>query len=199
VRTPSLKWPLSASSHEILCASRGTTASTSNDPLHFVLHPDPASSRFIRTSIVTCCVVSHLCSWSEFCDCNAFKVPNQKDYVDRFQVNLTYYQGRRVRTIARRDRRGARRFGRFADNLLVSCCPPLSLAANYLGVVLASLVLVCFWRPVFLIGLAAIVGSAIYLFSVRTAPIVVAEKVLTKKEVLLGQWREAGMSREDDC
>jgi hypothetical protein len=47
---------------------------------------------------------------------------------------------------------------------------------------------VCFWRPVFLLGLTAIVGLAIYLFSVRKAPIQISEgKVLNKKELLACQ------------
>jgi hypothetical protein len=57
--------------------------------------------------------------------------------------------------------------------------------ANYLLVILVLLVLTCFWVPVFLFGLALIIGSAIYLFSVRKTPLVVGEKVLTKKEVML--------------
>lgn len=59
--------------------------------------------------------------------------------------------------------------------------------ANYIGIVLLNLLLVCFWRPVFLLGLTTIVGSAIYLFSVRKAPIRVGDgKVLTKREVFIG-------------
>lgn len=58
--------------------------------------------------------------------------------------------------------------------------------ANYLFVVFANLLLVCFWRPLFLLGLMGIVGAAVYLFSVRKTPIQVAEgKVLSRKETML--------------
>ena len=49
-----------------------------------------------------------------------------------------------------------------------------------------NLLLVCFWRPLFLLGVMGIAASGIYLFNVRKQPIVLPEgRVLSRREVLL--------------
>ena len=44
------------------------------------------------TRLLFAVAVDWTCRWTEFFELNSFKVPDQKDYADRVQVNLQYYQ-----------------------------------------------------------------------------------------------------------
>jgi len=58
--------------------------------------------------------------------------------------------------------------------------------ANYLAITVLTLIITCFFRPIFLIGLSVIIGSGVWLFRVNRSPIVVQGKVLSKQELAIG-------------